>query len=271
MAEEMKVTESKETPVAPKVATPVSAQAREAPRENRAPREGRGRYDRRDEAAAAYEGKESKPIYVAKRNIIQGHKIFNKWDINEVVVSDMSLTRYINLDTVIVPHSFGRKSQGRFAKGNINVVERLINKMMRSGQGKRKLSGKYIRGRGGCGKKLQTLQIAERAFDIVAQKTKKNPIQVLVTAVENAAPREDITRIKRGGVAYSLAVDVSPIRRLDDAIKNIALAAFGGSFNKKVSAEEALAEEIISCAAGDQKSLAMKRKEEVERIAKASR
>jgi len=142
---------------------------------------------------------------------------------------------------------------------------------MRSGQGKRKLSGKYIRGRGSCGKKMQALQIVERAFDIIEKKTKKNPIQVLVDAVENSAPREDITRIKRGGVAYSLAVDVSPIKRLDEALKNLALAGFGNSFNKKVSAEEALAEEIIAAAAGDMKSSALKRREEVERVAKASR
>ncbi|NMA44197.1 MAG: 30S ribosomal protein S7 [Candidatus Diapherotrites archaeon] len=197
--------------------------------------------------------------------------MFNKWDTSEVVVKDLSLVRYINLDTIIIPHTFGRKGQGRFAKANVNIVERLINKIMRSGQGKRKLSGKYVRGRGSCGKKMQAIQIVERAFEIVEKKTKKNPIQVLVDAVENAAPREDITRIKRGGVAYSLAVDVSPIKRLDEALKNIALAGFGNSFNKKVSAEEALAEEIIAAAAGDMKSSALKRKEEVERVARASR
>lgn len=269
MAEEIKSTKSVETPVAEtKPAVETAAPQREF-RDSRG--SGRSRYERRDEHAASYEGKDTKPLYVKKRSTLQGYKLFNRWDMNEVVVKDLGLNRYINLDTVIVPHTFGRKSQGNFAKADINIVERLINKMMRSGQGKRKLSGKYIRGRGGCGKKLQTMQILERAFDIVEKKTKKNPIQVYVDAVENAAPREDITRIKRGGVAYSLAVDVSPIRRLDDAVKNIALAAFGGSFNKKVSAEEALAEEIIACAAGDMKSLAMKRREEVERIAKASR
>jgi small subunit ribosomal protein S7 len=212
-----------------------------------------------------------KPIFVKKKNLFPEYKMFNKWDTSEVVVKDLSLVRYINLDTIIIPHTFGRKGQGRFAKANVNIVERLINKIMRSGQGKRKLSGKYVRGRGSCGKKMQAIQIVERAFEIVEKKTKKNPIQVLVDAVENAAPREDITRIKRGGVAYSLAVDVSPIKRLDEALKNIALAGFGNSFNKKVSAEEALAEEIIAAAAGDMKSSALKRKEEVERVARASR
>ncbi|MFA5763804.1 MAG: 30S ribosomal protein S7 [archaeon] len=197
--------------------------------------------------------------------------MFNKWSSKDVIVTDLSLVSYINLDPVIIPHSFGRKSQGRFAKMNINVVERLINKAMRSGQGKRKLSGRYIRGRNGCGKKLQVMQIVQDAFTIVEQKTKQNPIQVLIQAIENSAPREDVTRMKRGGVAYSIAVDVSPLKRLDAAIKNIALAGFGNSFNTKTEAHEALAEEIISASKNDIKSIAIKRRDEVERIAKASR
>ena len=211
------------------------------------------------------------PVFVKKVSQFSEYKLFNKWSMSDVYVTDPSLAKYINLDPIIVPHTFGRKTQGRFAKANLNIVERLINKSMRSGQGKRKLSGKFIRGRGSCGKKVQAMQIVERAFEIVEKQTKKNPIQVLVNAIENAAPREDITRIKRGGVAYSLAVDVSPMKRLDEAVKNIALAAFGNSFNKKVSAESAMADEIIAAANNDIKSSAIKRKDEVERIAKASR
>jgi len=211
------------------------------------------------------------PIYVRKKSQFSDCKLFNKWSFSDVVVSDIGLARYINLEPLIIPHSFGRKSQGRFAKTNINVIERLVNKTMRSGQGKRKLSGKFIRGRGSCGKKLQTMEIVEKAFVVIERQTKQNPIQVFVKAIENSAPREDITRIKRGGVAYSLAVDLAPLKRLDESIKNIALAAFGNSFNKKVSAEQALADEIISAAANDAKSSAIKRKDEVERIAKASR
>jgi small subunit ribosomal protein S7 len=214
---------------------------------------------------------EEKTIIVKKKSQFAKHKLFNRWSFDEVVISDPSQVNYVNLEPMIVPHSFGRKSRGRFAKKNINVVERLANKMMRSGQGKRKLSGKYIRGRNGCGKKVQVLQIVEGAFEIVETKTKKNPIQVLVDAISNATPHEDVTRVKKGGVAYSVAVDVSPMKGLDESLKNIALAGFGNSFNKKTTAEEALAEEIIAAAANDVKSLAVKRKDEVERIAKSSR
>jgi len=212
-----------------------------------------------------------KPIFIKKQSPFKDYKLFNKWSFNEVVVSDPSLMNYINLDPVIVPHSFGTKSQKKFGKANINIVERLINKAMRSGQGKRKLSGKYIRGRNGCGKKLQVMQIAEDAFTIVEQQTKKNPIQVLVTAIEFAAPREDVTRVKKGGIAYTLAVDVSPMKRLDEAIKNIALAGFGNSYRTSISASKALADEIIAASNNDNKSVAIKRRDEVERIAKSSR
>ena len=214
---------------------------------------------------------EEKAIFVKKSSPFADYKMFDRWNINDVIVSDLSLVRYINLDPMIIPHSFGKNTRGRFAKTQVNIVERLVNKSMRSGQGKRKLSGRYIRGRHGCGKKLQVLQIVEDAFEIVENKTKQNPIQVLIDGLQNSAPREDVTRVKKGGVAYSVAVDVSPMKRLDEAIKNIALAGFGNSFNSKTDAANALAEELISASKGDAKSIAIKRRDEVERIAKSSR
>ncbi len=197
--------------------------------------------------------------------------VFGKWSTRSVHVSDYSLTNYMVLDTKAFPHSFGRHVNKAFGKAQISIVERLINKMMRSGQGKRKLSGKYIRGRGSCGKKLQTIQIVENAFSIVEQQTKENPIQVLVRAIENAAPREDVTRLQRGGVSYTQAVDIAPLKRVDESVKNLSLAAFEQSFNSTVKAEEALAKEIILAAKGEPSSFAVRRRDELERIAKASR
>ncbi|PJA19229.1 MAG: 30S ribosomal protein S7, partial [Candidatus Diapherotrites archaeon CG_4_10_14_0_2_um_filter_31_5] len=159
----------------------------------------------------------------------------------------------------------------RFAKGKLNIVERLINKLMRSGQGKRKLSGKYIRGKRSCGKKLQAMRIVEDAFLIIENETKQNPLQVLVKAIQNSAPREDITRVKKGGIAYTLSVDVAPLKRIDESLKNIALAAFSSSFNKKVDAAQTLAKELILASKNDSNSFSVKRKDEVERIAVSSR
>lgn len=202
---------------------------------------------------------------------MDNNSIFGKWDTQNVKVTDLGLARYINLKAKLVPHTFGRTVTKRFEKANISVVERLLNKVMRSGQGKRKLSGKYIRGRGSCGKKLQAMMIVEGAFEKIEMETKENPVQVLIKAIENSAPREDVTRIKRGGITYTQAVDVAPMKRVDEALKNIALAAFSGSFNKKKSAGEALAEEIMLASKEDNKSFSVKRRDEVERIAKSSR
>jgi len=224
-----------------------------------------------EKAPVATESEPIKPFFVKKKSQFSEYQLFNRWSFNDVIVTDISLARYINLDPIVMPHTFGRKTRGKFEKANLNIVERLVNKLMRSGQGKRKLSGKLIRGRGSCGKKLEALKIVENAFDIIEKQTKQNPIQVYIRAVENSAPREDVTRVKKGGVAYTLAVDVSPIKRLDEVVKNIALGGFGGSFNKKVTAEQSLADEIIAAANNDMKSSSVKRRDEVERIAKASR
>jgi small subunit ribosomal protein S7 len=197
--------------------------------------------------------------------------IFGKWSPEKIRIEDITIAKYINFEEKIVPHTFGKNTRKRFSKGNLNIVERLINKIMRSGQGKRKLSGKYIRGRKSCGKKLQAMQIVEDAFQIIENETKENPLQVLVKAIENSAPREDITRIKRGGIAYTISVDVAPLKRIDEALKNLALAAFASSFNKKVTASQALAKELILASKNDSNSFSVKRKNEVERIAMSSR
>ena len=198
-------------------------------------------------------------------------KIFNKWSMEGLQVTDLGIASQITLQSKIVPHTFGQKSRRRFEKREMGLVERLVNKVMRSGQGKRKLSGKYIRGRGSCGKKIQALHTVEKAFEIIERETKENPIQILVRAVENAAPCEDITRLKKGGISYTQAVDIAPLRRVDESLKNIAVAAFSQSFNSKTPAAQALAKEIMLAAKKDAASFSVKRRNEVERIAASSR
>jgi small subunit ribosomal protein S7 len=198
-------------------------------------------------------------------------KLFDKWDTKEVKIHDISLAKYISLETPIIPHSFGMKTRKRFKKSELSIVERLVNKLMRSGQGKRKLSGKYIRNRQGCGKKFQTMEIVEQAFTSIEKQTKQNPVQILVNAIENSGPREDVTRIKKGGISYTQSVDVAPIKRIDESLKNIALATFAASYKNKKTASIALTEELMKAAKEDSSSMAIKRRDEVERIAKSSR
>lgn len=183
-------------------------------------------------------------------------KVFGKWDTN-VEIRDPSLKKYICLMPVYLPHTGGRHEHRRFGKAKVPIVERLINNIMRPGRNK--------------GKKMLAYNIVKTAFDIIALKTGQNPVQVLVRAIENAAPREEVTRIMYGGIVYYVAVDVSPQRRVDLALRHLVLGAKDSSFNNPKPIEEALAEEIIAAANNDPKSFAIRKKEEIERIALSSR
>jgi len=184
-------------------------------------------------------------------------KLFNKWSYDGIVVRDPSLKRYISLKPVILPHTGGRHEHRRFGKAEVPIVERLINKIMRPGRN--------------MGKKHLAYNIVKKAFDLIYLKTGENPLQVLVRAIENAAPREETTRIMYGGIVYHVAVDISPQRRVDLALKHITEGARLAAFNNPKPIEEALAEEIILASNNDPKSYAIQRKEEIERIALSSR
>ncbi len=198
-------------------------------------------------------------------------KIFGKWDY-DVEIRDEGLKRYITLSPILIPHSGGRHEAHRFWKIRQNIVERLVNKTMRSGAVKRKVSGRFIRRAGGLtGKKHKAYNVVKDSFDIINRKTKKNPLAVLITAIENSSPREETTTIAYGGVKYHQAVDISPQRRIDVALKNITLGASARAFKSKLSYAAALAEEIIAAHDKDMKSFAVGKKEEIERIAKSAR
>ncbi|KUO84590.1 MAG: 30S ribosomal protein S7 [Thermoproteus sp.] len=183
--------------------------------------------------------------------------LFGKWTYDGVVVRDPGLRRYICLKPVYLPHTEGRFQNRRFGKTQIPIVERLINLMMRPGRN--------------AGKKHKAYNIVKRAFEIIHYKTGRNPLQVYIDAIINAAPREEITRIIMGGIAYSVSVDVSPQRRLDLAIHWMAEGSRACSFKNVRPIEECLADEIIAAASNDPRSFAIRRKDELERLAAASR
>jgi small subunit ribosomal protein S7 len=197
-------------------------------------------------------------------------KLFGRWDFN-VTLKDQGMARYICLVPVHLPHTSGRMIGKQFSKSKMNIVERIVNKMMRSGQGTRKVAGRYIRGGGNTGKKMNALKIVEKAFELVEERTKKNPIQVYVDAIQNSGPREETTTIIYGGIRYHQSVDVSTQRRVDFALKYLSLGAFATAFNKNKSIEECLADEIIWASNSESKSYAIQRKEETERIAQSAR
>ena len=200
-----------------------------------------------------------------------GFKYFGKWSADGVEVKDPGLGRYMLLEPPLVLHAGGRQASKPFGKTRVPIVERLMNKLMRSGPGTRKLGGRIIRGAGACGKKHKAYNIVRKSFELIEERTKRNPIQVLVDAIQYSAPREETTRISYGGITYHLAVDSSPQRGMDIALKNLAAGAFAASFRNRKPIEECLAEELIMASNYDLKSFAIARKEETERIAKGAR
>jgi small subunit ribosomal protein S7 len=198
-------------------------------------------------------------------------KLFGKYGTEDVEIKDLSLRTVVYFGSASV-HTFGRHQKRQHGKFKINIVERLVNKLMRGGTGE-KTSGKVIRTKGRLqGKKMQMINVVEHAFELIQKKANANPIQVLVKALENSAPREDVTRVSHGGVSYQIAVDVSATRRLDMALRNITLSALMRAFNKPTSLSESLADEIIYTANGDlQNSYSIKKRDELERMARSAK
>lgn len=198
-------------------------------------------------------------------------KLFGKYSYEGIVVNDSGLAKYINLKPLELPHTFARHANKQFAKSKVNLVERLVNKLMRGGTGE-KIGGRIIRTHGKLqGKKSKALKTVKEAFEVAEKKSKQNPLQLLVKALENSAPREEVTRVRYGGINYQVAVDVSAQRRLDLALRNISVAAIMSSFNNKATLAEALANEILLAANNDQNSYSIKRKNEVERMSRSAR
>jgi len=186
-----------------------------------------------------------------------GTLVFGKWDASEVTCRDPGISPYINLSTVGVPHTGGRHANSWFGKARLSVVERFVNKLMRT--------GKYT------GKKQGSMKAFETALDVIAERVSGNPLQVFVDAICFAAPMEEITRIRFGAVSQPKAVDSSPSRRLDVALGNLAKGAQQGTKKSKRSLTQCIVTEIMKASEGDVTSFAVSKKEEVQRIAASAR
>ena len=191
--------------------------------------------------------------------------LFRKWDLSGIEVQDPGLKTAISLKKTISPLTFGRSALKRFNKADVNLVERLANKIMHFGK-------KYAKNTGRMGgKKIRVLNTVKAAFQIIHLKTGKNPVEVLVRAVEYSAPNEDTTRIVYGGTVYHVSVDVSPLRRVDLALRFIADGVKEATFSNPKAIEEYLAEHLIMAADNNPNAPSVKKKNELERIAQASR
>merc|ERR1711973_309822 len=187
-------------------------------------------------------------------------KLFGRWPTEDVAVNDISLTDYLACKdryAKFLPHTSGRYQVKRFRKAQCPIAERLVNSLMMHGRNN--------------GKKLMAVRIARHAFEIIHLLTGENPLQVLVDAIINSGPREDSTRIGRAGTVRRQAVDVSPLRRVNQAIWLLCTGTREASFRSIKTIAECLADELINASKGSSNSFAIKKKDELERVAKSNR
>lgn len=204
---------------------------------------------------------------MAEQKTYPTFKIFDLYDLSGIEVKDPGLKPVINLQPKLILKSHGRNVQ-RFGQTKVNVVERLMNRVAVAGHRGKK--HKIIKGLA-TGKYTKNMMIVLEAFKLIEKRTGKNPVEVLVKAIENSAPRDEITVIEYGGARYPQAVDVSPLRRINLVLRWIVHGASDKAFNKKKTFTEALADEIVLAYEGNGDSFAMRKKNESEKQADSAR
>ena len=128
------------------------------------------------------------------------------------------------------------------------LISKMINKVMKEG------------------KKSTAQRIVYQSFDIIKEKTKKEPLEVFKLAVENASPALEVKPKRIGGATYQVPMEVRQERKMFLALKWIIDGARAG---KGKAMQEKLSQEIMSVA--NNEGAAMKRKNDMHRMAEANK
>ena len=194
--------------------------------------------------------------------------IFNRWDMSQAKVEDPGLINYINLMPIVIPRTGGKYGTSSLQKGKMCIVERFMNKMMVPGHRGRKhkiTSGKCV------GTTVTLCNDIKKAFEIIEKRTSRNPVQVFVKAIENAALLEEVASYRMGGIIARQAVIVTPQRRLDLALRHLSQGIYKIKFKNKVPLPEVIATELIAASANDSRSFAIQEKNRIEKEAEGAR
>lgn len=116
------------------------------------------------------------------------------------------------------------------------------------------------------GKKTAARKVVYGAFDIIRKETKKDPIEVFQQAIENVSPLMEVRSKRVGGATYQIPIEVRTSRKFALAVRWILTAARA---KKGKPMREKLAEELM--AAYKKEGTAMKRRENIHRMAEANR
>ena len=196
-----------------------------------------------------------------------GFKIFDLYDVSQIQVRDPALKPYISVSGKLLLKNYGR-TKDKHSKVKVNVVERLAHRLAVPGHvgKKHKIITSWS-----SGNYNKHMSIVLKALKIIEKKTGKNPVQVLITAIENGSPRDEITVIEHAGARYPQAVDCSPIRRIDLALRWMIQGSYGKAFENKKKMEETLADEIVRASEGNAESYAKGKANESEKQADSAR
>jgi len=116
------------------------------------------------------------------------------------------------------------------------------------------------------GKKTIARKIVYGAFDIIKEKTKKEPLEVFETALRNTSPLLEVKSKRIGGATYQVPVEVKGSRKLTLAMRWIIQ---GAKQKKGKPMKEKLAEELMN--AVNNTGWAIKKKSDTHRMAEANR
>ncbi|MCX8028520.1 MAG: 30S ribosomal protein S7 [Brevinematales bacterium] len=116
------------------------------------------------------------------------------------------------------------------------------------------------------GKKIKAQNIMYSALEIVKEKTKKDPLQVLEKAIENLQPQLEVRSRRVGGATYQVPVEVRPERALSLAIRWL-VSACREQQGRPMT--EKLADEIIN--AYNEQGNAIKKKIETHKMAESNK
>ena len=201
------------------------------------------------------EGKDLEQIYAVEP------LLYGRWSYKGLQCEDISLQSYLNVKShkaqVFLPHTAGKYQTKKFRKVSCPIIERVLNSVMRKGRN--------------TGKKMMATRIMRQTLEIIHLLTGQNPIKVIIDAIANCGAREDSTRIGSGGTVKRQSIDVSPLRRVNQAISLLTTGAREASFRNVKSVAECLADEFINASKQSTNSYALKKKEEVERVAVGNR
>lgn len=116
------------------------------------------------------------------------------------------------------------------------------------------------------GKKSLATRLVYQAFDLVQERTKRNPLEVFEQAIKNVGPVMEVRPRRVGGATYQVPVEVPPHRRFALAsrwILQAAKARSGKTFSEKLAAE------LIDAA--NNTGAAIRKREETHKMAEANR